>query len=234
MARLILSNFYRQSKMNNLTNRQIRRIRKRILSWGRMNYRIYPWRSDTDAWLTFVAEFFLQRTRAEQVETVYQTFCRLFPTPFTVVSADFQQLYQVMQGLGLTFRTKYLREIAQTVVRRGGTLPETMEELTNLRGVGTYTAAAWLSLHRKKRAVLVDSNVCRWLSRMTGNAYCRDPRHISWIKELANQLTPARAYRDYNYAVLDFTMHICTPRNPKCGLCPIRSDCFYGASSLRF
>lgn len=218
--------------MRNMTSSQILRIRKRVLSWGRKNYNTYPWRSDTNAWMTFVSEFFLQRTRAEQVETVYHIFRQLFPTPFAVVSADFQQLHQVMQGLGLTFRIQYLREIAQTVVCKGGTLPEAVEELTNLKGVGAYTAAAWLSLHRNKRAVLVDSNVSRWLSRMTGNAYCRDPRHVSWVKDLADQLTPVRVYRDYNYAVLDFTMQICKPRNPKCELCPIRSDCLYGAFSL--
>ena len=220
-----------QFEIGNMTSIQIHRIRKRVLSWGRENYHDYPWRSDTNAWLTFVSEFFLQRTRAEQVESVYHKFRLLFPTPSAVVSADFQQLHQIMQGLGLTFRINYLREIAQAAICKGGILPETMEELTNLRGVGAYTAAAWLSLHRKKRAVLVDSNISRWLSRMTGNTYCRDPRHVSWVKDLANRLTPDRIYRDYNYAVLDFTMQICTPRNPKCGLCPIRSDCTYGALS---
>ena len=217
--------------MNSMTDSKVQRVRRRVLFWGRNNYQTYPWRSDTNAWLTFVAEFFLQRTRAEQVEGVYREFRRSFPTPFSVATAEFQDISRVMEGLGLAFRIKYLIKIAQFVVYNGGILPETMEELTSFKGIGAYTAAAWLSLHRNQRAVLVDSNVARWLSRITGNTYNRDPRHISWVKDLANRLTPVRSYRDYNYAVLDFTMQICTPRKPKCKYCPIRADCLYGTSS---
>lgn len=103
-----------------------------------------------------------------------------------------------------------------------------MEELTKLTGVGAYTAAAWLSLHRGKRAVIIDANVCRWLSRMTGLPYNRDPRGLRWVQDLAERLTPRRAFRDFNYAVLDFTMTVCTPRNPACATCPLVSDCRHG------
>jgi len=133
-------------------------------------------------------------------------------------------------ALGLAFRIQLLQEVARVAVDRNGVLPETIDELKSLKGVGMYTVAAWLSLHRGKRAVLIDSNVARWLSRMTGNPYNRDPRHVSWIKELAEELTPPRAFRDYNYAVLDFTMQLCTPRKPSCEYCPIRAECVYGSS----
>jgi A/G-specific adenine glycosylase len=83
-------------------------------------------------------------------------------------------------------------------------------------------------MHRWHRAVIVDANVSRWLSRMTGNPYQRDPRHVRWINELADRLTPRRVFRDYNYAVLDFTLTVCTPRNPACQICPLRRDCSYG------
>jgi A/G-specific adenine glycosylase len=110
--------------------------------------------------------------------------------------------------------------------------PETMAELLMLPGVGMYTAAAWLSLHRGKRAVIIDANVARWLSRLTGLPYNRDPRHVRWVQELADHLTPRRAFRDYNYAVLDFTMSVCAPR-PRCDVCPVLSDCWYGRGGLR-
>ncbi|MBI2963589.1 MAG: hypothetical protein HYY35_07525 [Deltaproteobacteria bacterium] len=108
-----------------------------------------------------------------------------------------------------------------------------MAELQRLPGVGMYTAAAWLSLHRGRRAVIIDANVARWLSRVTGLPYNRDPRHVRWVKKLADELTPQRAFREYNYAVLDFTMSICVPRNPRCDVCPMLSECRYGQARLR-
>ena len=88
-------------------------------------------------------------------------------------------------------------------------LAETVEELASLPGIGRYTGAAWLSLYRGKRAVIIDANVARWLSRLTGRAPPADPRHCAWLRDLADELTPRRAFRDYNYAVLDFTMIVC-------------------------
>ena len=215
-----------------LTEDQIRNVRRRLLSWGRKNHQEYPWRTDTDAWLTFVAELFLQRTKAGQVKGVYEEFKNRYPTPADLLYADLNEAYPLIQKLGLGFRLGLLRDIAAVVVKQGGVLPEDMDELTAFRGVGTYTAAAWLSLHRGKRAVLIDSNVFRWLSRMTGNRYNRDPRGVSWVNDLAERLTPPRAYRGYNYAVLDFTMSICTPRSPDCGHCPNRVDCSYFTESF--
>lgn len=213
----------------NLTEDQVRNIRRRLLNWGRKNFQEYPWRIDTDAWLTFVAELFLQRTHARQVKNVYVEFRNRYPTPLTLLGADSNEASLLVQKLGLGFRFTLLRDIAAVVVEHGGVLPENMDELTKFKGVGTYTAAAWLSLHRGKRAVLIDSNVARWLSRMTGNSYNRDPRGVFWVQNLAERLTPRRTFQEYNYAVLDFTMKVCTPHSPNCGHCPNRIDCLYGS-----
>ena len=212
-----------------LTGHQVRNIRRRLLYWGRKNYQEYPWRIDTGAWLTFVAELFLQRTQARQVKGVYEEFKKRYPTPLALLGADPDEVSLLVRKLGLGFRLGLLRDIAAVAVEHGGALPEDMDELTKLKGVGTYTSAAWLSLHRGKRAVLIDSNVVRWLSRMTGNPYNRDPRGVSWVRDLAERLTPPRAFQEYNYAVLDFTMKICTPRSPDCGHCPNLLDCRYGS-----
>ena len=213
---------------------QIRRLRRRLLRWGRVNYQNYPWRLESDAWLTFAAEIFLQRTRARQVERVYGRFSKRYTTPTALLDANVSELSQVMRPLGLAFRIELIQEIARLLVERGGRLPESLDELTRFNGVGMYTASAWLSLHRGKRAVIIDSNVARWLSRMTGNSYNRDPRHVSWIKDLAEEMTPSRVFKEYNYAVLDFTMLVCTPRKPSCEMCPIRDDCSYNKSSSTF
>ena len=215
-----------------LTERQIRNIRRRLLYWGGANYQEYPWREETGGWLTFVAEFFLQRTRASQVKGVYEEFKRRYPTALALLGADQDEAFPLVRRLGLNFRLRWLLDIAEVAVEHGGMLPEDVDELTRLKGVGAYTAAAWLSLHRGRRAVLIDSNVVRWLSRMTGNPYNRDPRGVSWVRDLAERLTPQRSFKQYNYAVLDFTMEICTSGTPGCRHCPNLVDCRYGSEAF--
>jgi A/G-specific adenine glycosylase len=216
-----------------LTGTQIATIRQRLLRWGRANFKQYPWRAERDPWLSLLAEFLLQRTRASQVEAVFLILRERFPTADSLRRAGLSEVSDLIGRLGLHRRGPLLLRIAETVADRGGSPPETMAELRSLNGIGMYTAAAWLSLHRNKRAPIIDANVARWLSRMTGLPYNRDPRHVRWVKALAERLTPARAFRMFNYAVLDFTMRICVPRHPRCDACPLRNDCLYGGPTRR-
>ena len=117
---------------------------------------------------------------------------------------------------------------ARVVANQGGRPPEQSEKLREVPGVGMYTAAAWLSLHRGKRVTVLDSNIVRWLSRMTGQRYNRDPRHLGWAKDVAERLTPRRAFRQFNYAAIDFSMRVCRPRAPLCDECPVSRYCDYG------
>lgn len=218
---------------NDLTPHAVARIRRRLLRWGRSHFRSYPWREETDPWLTLVAEFLLQRTRATQVSPVFAEVQERYPTAEQLVAAGPEAAQAVTARLGIHWRGPLLYAIAQEVHRLGGAPPERLEALRKLTGVGPYTAAAWLSLHRNQRAPIIDGNVSRWLARLVGRPYERDPRHVRWVKELADRLTPRREFRAYNYAVLDFTMSICTVRRPACSSCPIQQDCVYGQQVSR-
>lgn len=219
------------------TEERIRRTRRRLLRWGRNNFRAFPWRFECDPWLTFVAEFLLQRTRASQVEPVFRIIQERYPTPHNLLNGGNQVAEVLTRQLGLHRRGEFLIKIATEIEQRGGHVPEDPEYLLSLPGVGMYTTAAWLSLHRDIRAVIIDANVARWLSRMTGLPYNRDPRGIRWIHEVADRLTPKRVFRDYNYAVLDITTTVCIPMTPRCEVCPLRSDCQYalnfGSGAIR-
>jgi A/G-specific adenine glycosylase len=129
-------------------------------------------------------------------------------------------------AVGLHGRGETLLAVARAFVMNG--VPASAVDLQSITGVGAYTASAWFSLHREQRHAIIDSNVFRWLGRMTGQPYQRDPRHVRWVNELADKLTPRRAFRDYNYAVLDFTMNVCTPRDPACERCPLLELCVFG------
>jgi len=233
MARVICPNRARGRRCapengRHFNEKQARKITRRLLRWGRDNFKHYPWRTEDDPWLSFLAEFLLQRTRASQVASVFMTVRDKLPTAQSLASGGLVAVNELTSKLGLHWRGPLLLRTAEVVAACGGAPPETVVQLRSLPGVGMYTAAAWLSLHRGKRAVIIDANVARWLSRMTGLPYNRDPRHVRWVKEVAERLTPGRAFRDYNYAVLDFTMSICVPRNPNCRSCPLLKDCRYG------
>lgn len=213
--------------------RRVARVRRRLLTWGRANFARFAWREESDPWLSLVAELLVQRTRAPQAERVFKAFRERFPTAGEFVAAGPEAAASITRTAGLHWRGPLLYEAARQVAARGGCPTESMPELLRLPGVGPYAAAAWLSLHRRKRAVIIDNNVARWLARFEGHRYDGETRRKRWVAELADLLTPARSFRAYNYAVLDFTMQICVPGKPRCGDCPIRSDCHFGNPSLR-
>ncbi len=210
-----------------LTSAQRARIRRRLLAWGQSHYQDFPWRRETDPWLTLVAEVLLQRTRAAQVVAVFETFKRWFPTAADLAAADPDHVAALLHTLGLHSRADVISQLAALTVQTGGVPPRDPNILMSIRGVGAYTAAAWLSLHRAQRAAIVDSNVYRWLGRMTGEKHGRDPRGVRWVYQLADALTPKRGFKRFNYAVLDFTMKVCLPRAPQCTDCPFARDCAY-------
>ncbi|MDB4954349.1 MAG: A/G-specific DNA-adenine glycosylase [Myxococcales bacterium] len=210
-----------------LSPSEVATVRRQLLRWGKKNFQHYPWRSETDPWRSFLAEFLLQRTRASQVAEVFVEVSTRFPTAESLARGGLAATSDVMARLGLHFRAPLLASIAASVAESGGQPPESEEELRAFTGVGMYTSAAWLSLHRGKRASIIDANVARWLSRMTGMPYNRDPRKVHWVQTLAQRMTPRRAFRAFNYAVLDFTMIVCKPREPSCAVCPVRGSCAY-------
>jgi A/G-specific adenine glycosylase len=209
---------------------KVSRVRAKILKWGRKNFRDFPWRSDKDPWRTLLAEILLQRTRADQVMPIFLRIQEEEISARKLVASGLALCEDIVKSLGLLKRASQILRIATSVDSYGGFPLESENALRGLIGVGPYTASAWLSLHRNRRASIVDSNVYRWLSRMTGLPYGRDPRHVKWVNNLAEQLTPQRVFRDYNYAVLDFTMSVCMPRSPRCESCPLIMECAFGKS----
>ena len=215
-----------------LSPQTARTLQRILLNWGRAHYQDFPWRSAVEPWHALVAELLLQRTRAANVVPVYTAFVKKFPTPEKLARARLSTIEQIIYPLGLIWRAPWLKKLGQALADRNGEIPTDIEGLKQLPGVGDYIAAAWLGFHGGKRAVIVDANVVRWLCRLIGEPYDGETRRQTWLIELADRCTPPRAWKDYNYAVLDFTMTICTTR-PRCDVCPIGPRrCAYGATHL--
>lgn len=208
--------------------RQRPNLIRALTRWGRRNARVYPWREDIPLWLALIAEVMLQRTRADQVVSTFNRFRYRYPSPEALALASEAELSVLMEPLGLRWRARLLYQLAQEIGRLGGTLPLEQSSLERLPGVGPYAAAATLTLHANRRAVLIDSNVVRVLSRLTGATHDGETRRKRWLRELAEALTPPRAHRTYNYAVLDLAALVCLSGTPKCYECPILKWCLTG------
>jgi A/G-specific adenine glycosylase len=205
-----------------LTPAVIHVIRRRLLSWGRENFRDFPWRTEKRPWLALAAEVMLQRTKASQVVPVFEEFRTRYPTPDVLARDTPSRLRETMGSLGLHWRGAHMIAMAGIVADRGA-LPEDEADLRRLPGVGPYAAAAFRSLHRGQRSVIVDANVVRWLGRLFAFKTGPETRRDAWLIDLADQLTPIHGFRDYNYAVLDFTMTVCA-RVPTCSTCTLATD----------
>lgn len=194
---------------------------KRIIRWGRRNYSHFPWRKTQNRWHALVAEIMLQRTKAEQVVPVYEDFASRYPAPEDY-ARDTQR--RVFRSLGLYWREKELRSLAATLSSRN--IPVTKADLLKLPGIGSYIAAAYLSLHRNKREPIIDSNVVRLYGRFFGFKTHGETRRKRWFVGLSGYLTPSIDFKDYNYALIDFTRAICRPK-PLCHECILKSRCSF-------
>ncbi|HMS57954.1 MAG TPA: hypothetical protein PKA49_03790 [Tepidiformaceae bacterium] len=199
-----------------------------VSAWGRQHRASYPWRgSEVPLWQKLVAEVMLLRTRAQQVVPVWEQFARRFPSTKALREAGPSELAGVAAGLGLSWREGLLQELLVELGTIGDELPLVQNELVKLPGVGDYCAAALLSLHADRRAVIIDANVVRVLARLVGKSFDGETRRRRWLRELAARLTPEAGHQDYNYGLLDIAMTICR-RPPRCSVCPLRPYCATG------
>ena len=205
-------------------------FRATILRWGTDHHQDLPWRRKQPIWLGLVSEILLQRTRASQVAPVFREFRRRFKSAKKFSEANREEIVELIAPLGLRWRAPLLCELAQQLSDRSGRVPLDLETLQTLPGVGLYAASATLSLHANRRAVIIDSNIVRVLSRVTGKPYDGETRRKKWIWDLAQLLTPDQGFKEFNYAMLDFSMIVCRPKRPRCENCPLLSLCRYGLS----
>lgn len=162
----------------------------------------------------------LQRTKANNVVPVYESFFEHFSSPEKLAQASEEEIQNVIYPLGLRWRVPLLKKLGEQLVQVQGELPGTLEELLELHGVGPYVASAWLGFHGGKRSVIIDANVVRWICRLVDRPMDGETRRKKWLIELASKLTPEKNWKEYNYAVLDFSMEICT-KKPQCLQCPL-------------
>jgi hhH-GPD family protein len=206
----------------------IRYFRKKLIDWENKNFANFPWRFCDNKWHSLAVEIMLQRTKAEQVLPVFLDFCNKYPFP---------ELYHndkeanIFNSLGLQQRNKEFKLLAKELIDKE--IPENKETLLKLPGVGEYVASAYLSLHQKQWAVIIDSNVVRLYGRFFGFETDGETRRKKWFIELAEQLTPKKNFYFYNYGLLDLPRNLCKIKST-CKDCPLNRKCKYYKNCIKF
>jgi A/G-specific adenine glycosylase len=209
-------------------------FKRRLLKWFRSLGRDLPWRHTRDPYRVLVSEVMLQQTQVARVEDLYRRFLARFPTIHALADASPSAVRDTWDGLGYYRRADNLSRLARVVVERyDGTIPDDLDSLEALPGIGRYTAGAVLSFAYEKRVAAVDTNVARVLSRVfpraAGRHRSRPAAQRRW--ELAQRLLPRRhgSAWEFNQALMDLGALYCTARRPKCYGCPVRPACRTGA-----
>jgi A/G-specific adenine glycosylase len=202
-------------------------LRRRLLAWYAKHERDLPWRRTRDPYRVWVSEIMLQQTQVATVRDYFQRFVRAFPNVRQLAAADEQQVFRLWEGLGYYRRARLLHATAKIIVSgHGGQLPQNVDELQQLPGIGRYTAGAIASIAFDQRAAILEANTIRLLSRLIG--YRGDPRNTTGQRLLwhtARDILPQKNVARFNQALMELGSLVCTPTEPECPRCPLRSIC---------
>ena len=160
-----------------------------------------------------------------RVNIVTKELFRRFPTLESFAEADVAEVEEIVKPCGL-FRTKAasIVELSKKILSDfGGKVPDTMEGLLSLPGVGRKTANLILGDVYKQPAVVTDTHCIRICGRL-GLSEGTDPARVE--KQLREVLPMDRA-SDFCHRIVNFGRDTCTARNPKCGGCPLGDICEY-------
>ncbi len=200
---------------------------ERLLTWFDEVQRDLPWRRTQDAWAIWVSEIMLQQTRVEAVRQPYERFLRLYPTPAEFARATDDEVMVAWRGLGYYRRARLLRDGARKVVDvHGGVVPNEVEKLADLPGIGPYTLGAVASIAFGHCLPAVDGNVERVVSRHRGlNEPIGTTKARKPIGAQALQWMDERRAGDFNQAMMELGATACSPTSPTCNTCPVHVDC---------
>ncbi|MGA2245155.1 MAG: A/G-specific adenine glycosylase [Verrucomicrobiota bacterium] len=233
--------------------RKINAIVKELLKWYAKNARDLPWRRTTDPYWIYVSEIMLQQTQVKTVIPFWERWRRELPTIEAAAKASPDKLHKLWEGLGYYARVRNLQQAAQVIVaQHGGVFPRLFDQVLALPGIGRYTAGAICSIAFDQPVPILDGNVIRVLTRIFGIA--ENPKEKAAnarLWRLAEDLVLRAAALDLgkesksksrtgtrmrtrtmdhgcshlNQSLMELGALVCTPRNAKCQICPVKRMC---------
>lgn len=203
-------------------------IHRRLIPWYRKHGRHdLPWQLDKSPYTVWLSEVMLQQTQVSTVIPYFQNFLLHFPDIYALANASVDSVLAQWSGLGYYSRGRNLHKSAQIIVDEfDGELPDDIEQLQQLPGIGPSTAAAIMSLAFNRKHAILDGNVKRVLCRYHGmEVYPEVPTVKQQLWQLAHDHMSSRTAAAYTQAIMDLGATVCSKRNPGCDRCPLSRDC---------
>jgi A/G-specific adenine glycosylase len=218
-----------------LDPRWVAQVRQRLVVWYEQGHRDLPWRGEHDPYRILVSEMMLVQTTVAAVIPYYERFLARFPTVKDLAEADEAVVLKAWEGLGYYRRARQLHAAARAVVQdHDGVIPDDLQAVRALPGVGRYIAGAVLSFAFDRPAPIVEANTQRVLSRWL--AWDQDLKATSSQARLwqaAERLVPPEGAGTFNQAFMELGAMVCTPREPMCLVCPVAPACRARALGLQ-
>jgi A/G-specific adenine glycosylase len=196
----------------------LKQIQRALLAWHDAHALDAPWRHSRDPYHALVAAVMAQQTQMSRVLPSYERFVAAFPSVESLAAASAGDVIRVWAGMGYNQRAVRLHRAARRIADGGW--PSTAAALTEIEGIGPFTAAIIASFAFAEPAACVDTNVRRVLGRLAGDESIDGAR----LQALADASIAADAPARWNQAVMDYGARVCTSR-PKCGECVVASWC---------
>ena len=194
---------------------------RRLRTWFAHHARDLPWRHDRTPYRVWVAEVMLQQTQVDTVRDYYRRFLASFPDVQTLAESPLEAVLKAWEGLGYYRRARAMHEAARIIVEDGGELPRDVQALKALPGIGPYTAGAIAGIAFNIPAPAVDGNVRRVISRVLR---LKTPKPAE-LEEIVGLWMDREAPGAFTEALMELGATLCSPRAPRCLLCPWQELC---------
>jgi A/G-specific adenine glycosylase len=195
-----------------------------LLDWYDRSRRDLPWRDpDVTPWQIMVSEFMLQQTPVSRVEPIWRDWVARWPTASSTAAAGPADVVRAWGKLGYPRRAKRLHECAIVIARdHDDQVPDDVEVLLTLPGVGSYTARAVACFAYQQSVPVVDTNVRRVVARVVhGQADAGSASAVRDHADVSALLPKDSTAHTFSAALMELGATVCTARTPKCGLCPL-------------
>lgn len=203
------------------------KFQRRLLKWFDENQRDLPWRKNKTPYGIWISEIMLQQTQVATVIDYYTRFMKRFPSVKKLAAADEAEVLKLWEGLGYYRRARQLHAAAKIVIEKhAGRFPTRFDDVLALPGIGRYTAGAILSISQDQTLPILEGNTIRLFARLMEMKV--DPKLSASQKtlwEFSENLLPKKRCGDFNQALMEVGNQICSPKNPRCLICPINEFC---------
>jgi len=202
-------------------------LQHNLLDWFHENARDLPWRKSYDPYQVWISEIMLQQTQMDRVVVYYNRWISRFPDLESITRASEEEVLKLWEGLGYYSRAHNIIKTANILFNEfDAKLPANHIELIALPGIGPYTAGAVMSIAFNQEYPLVDANIERVFARLFNiSKPVKDKETHKFIWQKSRKLIPQGKAREFNQALMELGALVCMPQNPRCKICPIRTDC---------